>query len=101
MTLKSREQQIVERVRARLTPAEMDRLRVVWNSLCELLAAAFIADRVTGYGVQTRLSRARVAMLEAIETGRPENELWLYGMYAAGYPPGPHPHSSRKRKSRP
>lgn len=91
-------QALVERVRKRLAkdPVTMDRMRVEWNRVADLLAPYFIRDKLKSYEVHMILDRARYAMLEAIEKGVPERFLWVHAMFAAKRPAAPCPKGRRK-----
>lgn len=96
--LRRQRQALVDRVKKRLAsdPATMNRLRVQYDRVMDLLAPYFIRDKLKSYEVHMILDRARYAMLEAIEKGVPERFLWVHAMFAAKRPAAPCPKGRRK-----
>lgn len=95
--LRRKRQALVERVRKNLTkdPARMNRMRVQWDRVADLLAPYFVRDKLKSYEVHMILDRARYAMLEAIEQGVAERSVWVHAMFAAKRPAAPCPKGRR------
>lgn len=91
--LRRQRQALVERVRKRLDrdPVTMNRMRVQWDQVVNLLAAYFVRDKLKSYEVHMVLERVRYTMLEAFEKGVPESHLWVHAMFAAKRPAAPCP----------
>lgn len=77
----------------------MDRLRVQWNIVSDLLAGhvAHSPKRWKNYEFHHLTEKTRAVMMTFIDAGDVlDHHLWIHTMHAVGYPAAPHPKSKRK-----